>query len=138
MNDPRGPFLSTWALRSSDPERDAALLRAAGVDLGAISDGRRRRADGSVLTWRLTDPLADRLDGVVPFLIDWERSPHPSASAPGGCTLLDLRIEHPEPERVRQAFAALRIDLPVHPCESKGRAAIVATFGHGGGIVTLR
>ena len=44
-------------------------------------------------------------DGLVPFLIDWKDSPHPSASTPQGCTLVSLRGEHPDPAAVWRAGA---------------------------------
>jgi hypothetical protein len=49
----------------------------------------------------------------VPFLIDWGDTPHPSDSAPGGSRLIALRAEHPQPEVVRKALAALGEDLEV-------------------------
>lgn len=96
------PGLVSWALRH--PEIDAVAERAG---LGPVEDGSRERADGTTLRWRLTDPYAERMGGVVPFLIDWGDTPHPAASAPPGGRLLELRIEHPEPERVETVLAEL-------------------------------
>lgn len=109
------PRLVSWALRH--PEIDAAAERAG---LGAVETGSRERDDGTVLRWRLTDPYAERTDGVVPFLIDWGETPHPAASAPDGGRLVGLDIEHPAPDEVRRALETLgcgdatvrRADLP--------------------------
>ena len=39
-----------------------------------------RRSDaGDVLQWRLTPPQIELNDGLVPFLIDWRSTPHPTS-----------------------------------------------------------
>ena len=101
--------LLTWVLRAERLEAAARDLRAAGIDPGRLLPGRRERPDGSELTWRLTDPYARPLDGAVPFLIAWGRSPHPAASAPVAGRLTGLHIEHPAPSKVRAALAVLRV-----------------------------
>ncbi len=44
---------------------------------------------------------------MLPFVIDWDAAPHPSASLPPGVLLDELRLEHPEPERIMAVLAAL-------------------------------
>jgi hypothetical protein len=70
----------------------------------------------------------------VPYFIDWGASPHPSATAATGVTLLSLRAEHPEAEQVQGMLRQLGLDLAV----SKGaRPALVATFDSPKGHVQL-
>lgn len=122
------PRLVTWAAKAEEPERAAARLAAAdlevaggagkgseSVHLGPVAEGSRRRPDGSELSWRLTDPAAARAGGVVPFLIRWGDAPHPAADAPAGCALRELCAHHPDPDRVREALVLLELDLPVEP-----------------------
>jgi len=52
-------------------------------------------------------------DGLIPFLIDWGTSRHPALSSPRGPTLLSLRAEHSEAERVERAASVLGLELPV-------------------------
>jgi hypothetical protein len=95
----------------------------------------RARPDGVRLTWRLT--VTPRLpgDGLVPFLIDWGKTPHPAGSAPAGCTLLELRAEHPEPQCIRPLLQALDAELRL----SVGPApALIATLKTPAGRVELR
>ena len=99
------PRLVSWVVRCGDIDRVAE-----DAGLGSVSAGRRERDDGSVVSWRLSDPYADRLGGVVPFLIDWGDTPHPAESAPPAGTLVRLRIEHPAPERVRAVLGRLGLD----------------------------
>ncbi|HEX9639565.1 MAG TPA: VOC family protein, partial [Acidobacteriota bacterium] len=72
-----------------------------------ISSGSRVRPDGVRLSWRLTDPIRRRFDGIAPFFIDWGTSPHPAADLPQRCALIGLRAEHPEAEKVQAALAGL-------------------------------
>lgn len=106
------PRLVTWCARAPDVEAAARRAAAAGVELGAVSEGGRLRPDGRELRWRVTDPGAPRLDGTVPFLIDWLDSPHPAAGG-GACRLVGLRVRHPSPDAVAQALAALGVALEV-------------------------
>jgi Glyoxalase-like domain len=128
------PRLVTWCARSISLEADVARAAAAGVDLGAMLDGRRMRDDGVELRWRLTDLRAPRLDGLVPFLIDWGTTPHPSATAAGGARLLTLRAEHPDPGVVERALRALGSDVPV---TKANRPALIAKLATPRGEVEL-
>ena len=93
----------------------------------------RARPDGTVLRWRLTSGTRPG-DGLIPFLIDWGESDHPSASAPGGCTLVSLRARHPDPRQIRAWIAALELTLEVEQAE---RPALIAEIDSPRGRVTL-
>lgn len=142
------PRLVTWAAKAEEPERAAARLEAAelavaggagkgseSIHLGPVAEGSRRRPDGTELSWRLTDPAAERAGGVVPFLIRWGDAPHPAADAPAGCALRGLRARHPDPDRVREALLLLELDLPV---EAGPVPSLVARIAAPGGAVELR
>ncbi len=129
------PSLTRWAMRTGDLETIGERARAAGARLGPVEDGKRRRADGSLLTWRFTDPRVPTADGLVPFFIDWGSSPHPAASAPFGASVLALRAEHPHPAGVVSLLKALLVDLPV----TRGdRPALIAMLEGRRGTVELR
>ncbi len=129
------PRLATWVLRDEAIEERAARAAAAGLALGTVQGGERARPDGSMVRWRLTDPYAMPVDGLVPFLIAWGSTPHPGTAAPAAGALVGLRAEHQAPELLRQAFAALAIDLQV---ARASRAALVATLKVGDRTVELR
>ncbi|MGH2376003.1 MAG: VOC family protein, partial [bacterium] len=106
-----------------------------GVELGEVSSGSRQRPDGVVLSWRSTNPRTEVADGIVPFFIDWGQSPHPARTAPQGASLIGLRAEHPDAERVQPILRRLGIDLPVKKGPS---AALIATVNGPRGRVELR
>ena len=107
------PRLATWVLHTDEIDSLVASAREVNVDLGTVESGERIKPDGTVVSWKLTDPSAMLLNGAVPFLISWGKTPHPAGAAPQAGELTGLRIEHPEPERVRQALLALGIEMDV-------------------------
>ena len=102
-----------WAAKGSGLTnfRDAAAQR--GVELGRVLSGSRKQANGTVLTWQLTDLRCVIADGIVPFFIDWGKSPHPALVASGGATLVNLRAAHPDADRVLRMLGVIAVDLKV-------------------------
>lgn len=128
--------LVTWALRSERIEALGARARERGVPgLGPVARGSRENVDGTVLSWRFTDPRAMPLGGVVPFLIAWGETPHPAGSAPDAGTLVGMRFEHPEPATARSALRALGVEAAV---EEGARPRLAATIRTGEGRVEIR
>ena len=71
---------------------------------------------------------------MIPFLIEWGESVHPSTDAPEGIRLVRLEGEHPDPERIWRMLAAIGSRLSV----SRGpRARLIATIVGPAGSVTL-
>lgn len=105
--------LVTWAYRHPELEGTRSELSRLGFHLGPVHAMSRERPDGRVLAWRLTLPETLPGGGVVPFLIDWGATPHPSTSAVAGCTLIELRAGHPEPEAVALALEGLGAQMAV-------------------------
>lgn len=136
------PVLATWAVRpvgagpGGEVEALAGALRDAGVDPGPLQSGSRRTPDGRLLTWRLTDPFAGRLDGTVPFLIDWGGTPHPSGVGEAEAALASLAVGHPEGPRLSGALAALGAGGVCRVVASKA-PLLRATLSVPGGAVTL-
>jgi hypothetical protein len=92
----------------------------------------RRRPDGVLLEWVLT-ASGPGGSGLVPFLIDWGVTAHPSASAPQGCRLTRLQGRHPCPSEVAAKLAAVGIALGVEA----GPVGLVATLDTPNGPVEL-
>jgi hypothetical protein len=127
--------LVAWAAKGADLERLRDEAARKGAALGEVTSGSRRRTDGVLLSWRYTDPRTILADGLVPFFIDWGRSPHPAQAAAPGCSLIALRAEHPDAQRVQRLLRELRIDLPVR---SGAAPALVAIIDSSRGRVELR
>jgi hypothetical protein len=133
------PRLMTWCARDEALERTAARARSEGIDLGPVLAGGRDRPDGSRVEWKVTDPRMDRTGGLLPFLIDWGTTPHPSGELPGGAkdglTLSALWIEHPDPDEIRRRLQSMGVEVPVRLA---GAPALVANLSTPLGSVVHR
>jgi len=120
----------TWAIRPADLDHQIATARARGFDPGPPQSMSRRTPDGEVLRWRLTLPDFAAGDGLVPFLIDWGDTPHPTTRALPAVPLVSFEATHPHPETIRSALAALGVELHVHAGDHAG-LTVVLDGGHG-------
>ena len=123
--------LTTWAAALDDLPSKYLRAANAGHHFGEVLAGSRVTENGVRLEWSLTDPMTRLMDGVVPFLIDWGRSPHPSRSAAQGCRLRTLKLFHPDPKLIRAILSNTGIDLgdmvEVHAAINPGLAAVIDT-----------
>jgi len=99
------PTVVSWAVRTPSITHLADSARADGYDPGPVQSMTRQSPTGEELRWRLTPPMGG-LGGAVPFLIDWQDSPHPSEGLPQ-VELHRLVITHPDPVQVRAALMAV-------------------------------
>lgn len=129
------PRLVGWCARADRLAERVARARAAGYDPGDPRPGSRERPDGVALRWTYTAAPPPEGEGVVPFLIDWGDSPHPSEGLPQLGKLVALRGVHPEPGRAMGLLAAVGVVLPVDQGPEPGLAAAVLTPR---GLVLLR
>lgn len=106
------PRLVTWAARVSGIESVVAAASTRGFDPGGVRAMARATPSGARLEWRLTPPDA-HFGGVVPFLIDWGSTPHPTSAPLPSVELIGFRATHPDPAAVRHALDAIGATLSV-------------------------
>jgi hypothetical protein len=109
----RPPGLTTWVYRFSNLQEKIFNVKSSELEIGDVLPGNRQKPDGTVLSWQLTDPYAFPLQGAIPFLIDWGTTLHPATTTPEAGVFQKLRIEHPNPDRVKAALMALDIQMDV-------------------------
>ncbi len=128
------PKLVTWASATDSVEEKTRLAQAAGYRVDGPIDGSRSRPDGKILSWR-TLTIAGQSGGPVPFFIEWGAgSLHPAEDSPAGCSLEDLRFEHPQPDQLKTTLANLGIDAVVNIGSSP---RLIATISSPKGRVTI-
>ncbi len=117
----RTPRLVGFALRPDDLDATVERLRDLGADPGDVEPLGRVRPDGVQLSWRLTRRAGNAWDG-LPFLIDWQDSPHPGLGDLPSLELTGLRVSAPAGDARFDALTtlgfeptegapALRVDL---------------------------
>jgi glyoxalase-like protein len=128
------PKLITWAVRIDGLE---AFVKEISPDanVGVVRSGSRKTPDGRTLSWQLTEPQLAQGVGLIPFLIEWNSREHPADSAATGPRLVQLCIEHPEPELIRKQLNWLRIEVAI---EQGSCPALVATFEGANDLIELR
>ncbi len=124
--------LMTWIYRV--PDIDNAKRRAESAGLGEVQAGSRTNSDGSEVRWQLTDPYALPMGGVIPFLINWGQTVHPSLVFPEGGEFRRLVVRHFDVEEVRQKLAVIGAGVEVELGE---RAEVMAEIETAMGVVTI-
>ncbi|GGJ21602.1 VOC family protein [Streptomyces brasiliensis] len=130
---PAGPRTVTWAIATPDVDAAVAAARARGYDPGPVRPMSRRTPEGTLLEWRLTDGAAAHPSGLVPFLIDWGASVHPTASGLPVTPLLSVSATAPDPDEIRPLLAALGTGLAL----SEGPVGFSFTVDSVNGPVTF-
>ncbi|MDF2990770.1 MAG: hypothetical protein K0S37_1284 [Microbacterium sp.] len=103
------PRLVGFALHPQDLDATVARLRTLGADPGDIEPLGRVRPDGVQLSWRLTRRAGNAWDG-LPFLIDWQDSPHPGLGDLPQLELTQFRVSAPPADGRFEALSALGLD----------------------------
>lgn len=127
------PRTVTWAIAPPDLDAAVARARAHGYDPGDPQPMSRRRPDGTLLSWRLTDGPDAHPSGLVPFLIDWGDAVHPTDSGLPLTPLLRVSATAPDPEQLRPLLAALGTELDL----AEGPVGMSFTVDTGAGPVTF-
>jgi hypothetical protein len=105
------PRLLTWSAGTRNIEAVEKGLVSAGFKSSGIVPGSRKRPDGRMLQWKSLAAL-EQGDDVVPFFVEWAKdSAHPAGDSPKGCDLVELRLEHPDPEKVNRVLQAMGLQI---------------------------
>lgn len=112
---PKKPKLTTFCVQAA---------ARAGYDIGSIQDFSRQNTEGETLRWRLASDhhragfAALPMAGLVPFVVDWspnkaEGMKHPSAIAPEGCRLVELRASHLDATALQNLWQTFRTGFSI-------------------------
>ncbi len=133
------PEILTWCARASSS--GALLERAEALGLSiATLDGSRHTQAGTELRWRLAILGGHGFGGHVPFFIDWLGTPHPAAGLPRQAALIELRLEHPDPDGLVNLLSALGMEptaAPLHTARSQ-TPSLRASLATGRGVHVLK
>lgn len=121
------PKIAAWLVHPVDIEASIGAVRAVGYDPGTLGPLSRETPEGVVLKWRLTLNAPDNRGGLVPGLIDWFDTQHPSAAGLPEARLVSLTGRHPDPEAVARIHDALGISLDVAEAGEPGLTLVIDT-----------
>src|SRR5262249_38727258 len=89
------PALVGWVVRVDNIEGWSERRAVAGVRC-TVAEQHRTRPDGSILRWRMGLMEQPELRMVMPHLIHWGDSPHPSLRAPQCGSLASIALASPD------------------------------------------
>ena len=127
----RGPTLLHWAARA----KGISLQNA---DVSNDIFGRVTPMQRGDLSWLITVPDDGHLpgDGVIPTLLDWGDTPHPTTKLPErGLKLIKLRGFHPKPQEVEGVLTRLGLEEVIEI--QRGNVKLEAELETSSGTVTL-
>ena len=110
------PCISRWSIRTDQLASRFQEFREIIPSLGVIEEGTRKLNDGTTLKWSLTDPGVRPAISTIPFLIDWENSPHPASDLELKCQISEITLHQSNdvlPESVLND-----LDIPVKQAHS--------------------
>ena len=126
--------LMNWAARRNGLSDFVQAVRAKGLNLSETFPLSRVTAEGDTLEWELSYPqdISSNPEGVnvVPFLIDWGKSPHPASHCKESAQLLQLELIHTYSERITHIADILELEVSISTgVEQKIRAQIKCPRG---------
>jgi catechol 2,3-dioxygenase-like lactoylglutathione lyase family enzyme len=101
------PRLLFWYVRAVDWDEVDYRVRALGWPLNRIEEV----DDPRFHAYRRAG-FGERLDPVVPNIIEWRRR-RPGSEDDGDCTLTDFRLGHPDPAPISRLLQAIDCDMEV-------------------------
>jgi hypothetical protein len=127
----QGPQLAHFVARVPDAAAAVAVLRAQGIERGAVLQAERATPQG-LLQWQITvrDDGQRLYDGALPTLIQWG-AVHPAHGMPAsGVTLEQLTVQHPQAQALADAYRAIGLDtVAVQPGPARLQARLQTPRG---------
>ncbi len=121
------PRLIKWAVATTGIDAVLDMLRVGGFADSEIESGTRTTSDNRILRWRQIGFLAETGPG-IPFVIEWDRdSVHPADGSSSDCTLLGLKLEHPDPEMLGRLLAHLSVSATLRKAPDVRLEAVLDT-----------
>lgn len=113
------PVPIDWAVAGGDMSSMRQRLEKGGFRLAPAASGSRATPDGQTLRWE--SARLENSPSQAPFFIAWSPgTPHPSATAPAGCTLAAFRIGSPDSAALARMLSALSMTADVEQTAAPG------------------
>lgn len=130
----RQPRLITWVINTPDIK---AAEHSSEFPIGVPTELSR-----DALSWQLALTEDGRLlaNGLLPYVIQWNIEPHPSASmADMGCRLQSLEIFHNRPDWLHSALTSMGADhlVSIHSLPDSETPYLSANIGTSSGTVNI-
>lgn len=120
------PRLLTFVARSNNLEEVKQKVERQGFSaVGPYQSS--REGDNEFLEWQLLSVEAHPLGFSMPTFIDWQKTPHPAASAPSGCEMRSFKVLSHTPDLVKNCYRDFGLDVEVVASPVPGALAVLET-----------
>ncbi|MFM0504972.1 VOC family protein [Paraburkholderia caffeinilytica] len=121
------PAILSYMVQTTNLDAACVAAEACGLIVTEKLPMSRTRPDGVRLAWTIAKFSHPDYGAAIPFAIDWQGSPHPAATTPGGCTLKRFAVLHPKPAGLARIYQKMCIDVDVHGAVAPGFVAVLDT-----------
>ena len=119
--------MTRWAIKSVDFEQEISILKKANFELGKALTGSRKTSTSTLLNWQMSLPLPSPEVEILPFILDWKDSIHPTENLNPKCRLLEIRATHPNPELIQKTLVSLEAEIKIERSNSISLVAKIKT-----------
>lgn len=124
------PKIMTWVVQTSNIEKTVQDLNANGnYHIDPPEAFSRVKSDGTKISMKLAfkkEPPAP-CDGLVPFLIDWGKSSHPSTTVECKCSIKEWYGTHPDADNISKILSKAGIDFKIKKAATASMHLILKT-----------
>jgi hypothetical protein len=115
------PKIMTWVVQTDTIEKTVNELNALGnFHIDPPQTITREKPDGTKISFNIAfkkePPPPD--DGLIPFLINWGQSPHPSTSVECKCQLKEWYGCHPDADRISSILKKVGIEFLIKKADT--------------------
>jgi len=121
------PTVAWFALQSHDLDDHVKRLEAAGLEHSGVIRTNWESSDRGMIDYSAVATVNHGWGDQMPFYIDWRETPHPSVTSPGGVTLSEFTVYHPDAENLGTLYGQLGINVEVKPNETAGYDLVLET-----------
>jgi len=107
------PEVFWFAAASDDLLAHSVAMKNFGMDTAGPIAGSRRSNEGHELTWKILEIGQHEFGGCLPFMIDWEKTPHPSITIRPMVSFKSFRVTHPRAFQLQKIYRSLGLEVTI-------------------------
>ncbi len=119
--------ITRWSLGSNRISEEAKMISDFNNELGILKEGSRAKSNGTELKWRMTNVIPTPEVDVVPFLLDWGTSVHPTEGLTKACAIIDFKIYTNQKAELTKIYDALHLNLKIEESDSPRIELVLGT-----------
>ena len=113
FSDFPAPKLFWFAVATDALSAHSIALNDLGMATAGPFAGSRLSSEGRELTWKILEIGQHGFGGSIPFMIDWEKTPHPSATIQPEVSFNSFEVAHPRVLQLQKIYRSLGLDMNI-------------------------